>query len=66
MYIIYAKKKESDPVADYKGQASTWEECAEHLERLAATNEVVSFLNIDKSGGLMQRTWSKNCECNRG
>lgn len=57
IYIIYAKKKISDDVFDYKNTVKTWEECMEILEILAKNHQVVSFVNVEDGKELLARTF---------
>ncbi len=57
IFMIYAKKKDTDPVFDYKTTANSWEKCMEILENLALHNQVVQFLNIVEDAEVLERTF---------
>lgn len=57
IYMIYVKKKVSDPVFDYKTTKNSWEECMQALELFARKYEGVSFLNIVEGAEVLERSF---------
>ncbi len=64
IYMIYVKKKVSDPVFDYKKTVNTWKECMKALELFAKDYEGVSFLNIVEGAEVLERSFTLDGEQN--
>lgn len=65
LYILYAKRKLSDPIYDFHGTAETWEDCAERLELLGRDHDAVSYLEIN-NGDLSSQRWEYDRTQNEG